>query len=83
MLAGLVLCLCLTGCNVTMSGNARWSEPAPVQPAPDAQLQQQHQQLATAVNKLTAELKAAPNDIETVNAILRKYGIERPMEDNE
>ena len=72
-----VLVVALSGCTVTTRVSGRWSEPEPSQ---DVALIEQHKQLTTVVRNMTGELTAAPNEIEAVNAILRKYGIARSDE---
>ena len=71
----LILLLACAGCTVTARVSSRWTEPGP---NPDVALREQHQKLTAAVQAMTQELNATTNEINAVNAVLRKYGIQRP-----
>jgi len=72
----LLILIACAGCSVTVSGNADWWQGDSSEAEMQA-LQQKHQQLLTVVSSMTKELKAAPADLDSVDNVLRKYGIER------
>ena len=63
--------LALSGCSVTLNATGRWRE-TPVA-APDAEADR----IKAVVNAMVSELSQTPNDIDAVNAVLTKYGINR------
>ena len=75
----LIPCMLLvcSGCSVTLNATGRWVEPQSA--APDAPaLQAQYDQYRTRVFEMAQELTATTNEIGAVNAVLKKYGIQRP-----
>ena len=68
-----VLCC---GCSVTLTGAAKWSDAAPVN-SEDTELRQNYEKMAADIKGFVDELKRAPNDVEAINTVLKKYGIER------
>ena len=74
--AMMLLLIACAGCSVTLSGNAKWSETDGAVQELEA-LKQKHLQLSTVINSMTQELQTAPADLEAVNTVLKKYGIER------
>ena len=70
--------LACSGCSVTLNGSARWSEagPEPTQP-PNKELQAQIDKMTGEIRAFVTDLKTAPNELEAINAVLKKYGIER------
>jgi len=75
---GVVLCLLLlcAGCSVTLSGAAKWSDAAPAN-VENAKLRQEHDKMLSEIKTFIDELRRAPSDIDAINAVLKKYGIER------
>jgi len=63
--------LALSGCSVTLNATGRWRE-TPVA-APDAEADR----IKAVVNAMVSELSQTPNDIDAVNSVLTKYGINR------
>jgi len=66
--------LACSGCSVTMTGAARWSDQEPVV-SEDAELRKQIDSIKAEVQAFVGELRNAPNDIDAINAVLKKYGI--------
>ena len=71
----LIALLACSGCSVTMTGSAKWSDPEPLQSELE-QLRQRNEQFTTAIQNMKQELQATTNDINAVSAVLRKYGIQ-------
>ena len=74
----ILLVACCTGCSVTLTGSARWSEagPEPTQP-PNKELQAQIDKMTGEIRAFVTDLKTAPNELEANDAVLKRYGIER------
>jgi len=69
-----LLLIACSGCSVTLTGNANWSEVDSSVQDLDA-LRQKHEQLSVTVQKMTQELAATPPEMDAVLAVLTKYGI--------
>ena len=78
IIAAILLIVCCAGCSVTLNGSARWSEagPEPTQP-PNKELQAQIDKMTGEIRAFVTDLKTAPNELEAINAVLKRYGIER------
>ena len=71
----ILACLACVGCVTTVE--TRWSDGAGPGAAELEAAQKQMQQWKAGLEKMNAEIIAAPNEIEAVNAVLKKYGISR------
>ena len=71
----LLACLAVmcSGCSVTMTGEAVWSE------APDTagsgELQERYDKLLSETKGFVSEISAASTNLESISAVLAKYGI--------
>ena len=72
----LFLLLLCAGCSVTLTGAAKWSDAAPAN-VESAKLRQEYDKMASDIKTFIDELRRAPDDIDAINAVLKKYGIER------
>jgi len=71
-----LLLIACSGCSVTLTGAAKWSDAAPVN-SEDTELRQNYEKMAADIKGFVDELKRAPNDVDAINTVLKKYGIER------
>jgi len=78
-IAALILLIaCCSGCSVTLNGSARWSEAGPEPtPLPNKELQAQIDKMTGEIRTFVTDLKTAPNELEAIDAVLKRYGIER------
>jgi len=79
MKCALILAVCLAlcaGCSVTLSASAQRSGDQTAATQLKA-LQEQSEKQSALVRQMVAELEAAPEDLNAINAVLRKYGVNR------
>jgi len=72
----ILLVACCTGCSVTLTGAAKWSDLNQASKQ-NSELEQQYAKMEGEIRAFVNDLKATPNELEAVNAVLKKYGIER------
>ena len=76
ILASVLLCGCTCTLSVRGSGQAPKAQPAEDSAAELARIRR-------GVQAMVTELRAAPADVEAIDAVLQKYGIERGAEAKE
>jgi hypothetical protein len=70
----LFLLLLCAGCTFTMT--TKWSDSVPTR-VEDAKLRQEYDKMMSDIKTFIDELRRAPDDIDAINAVLKKYGIEK------